>query len=149
MNNVSELLEKLNNEFNDKLSASEDLHAIYCSTIDIVDFLKALKDSYNYNMLLDITSVDYNDYFEVVYHVMCQDNADILRIKVKLQKGSEHIPSVMSIWKAADVQEREIFDLMGIIFDGRKNLKRILCPDDFNGHPLRKDYKLNIVDRFG
>jgi NADH-quinone oxidoreductase subunit C len=58
------------------------------------------------------------------------------------------MPSIVSLWMAADPQEREVYDMMGIIFEGHGNLTRILCPDDFEGHPLQKSFKLDKVSRF-
>ncbi len=63
-----------------------------------------------------------------------------LAVRVVTDRNDPHIPSVAHVWAAADWHEREAFDLMGIIFDGHPNLERILCPDDWVGHPLRKDY---------
>jgi len=62
-------------------------------------------------------------------------------VRVEVDRGDPHIPSVAHVWPAADWHEREAYDLMGIIFDGHPNLERILCPDDWEGHPLRKDYE--------
>ncbi|MFO0838435.1 MAG: NADH-quinone oxidoreductase subunit C [Phycisphaerae bacterium] len=67
-----------------------------------------------------------------------------IAIKVRVDRDSPHIPSVADIWPAADWHEREAFDLLGIAFDGHPNLKRILCCDDWVGHPLRKDYEFPL-----
>lgn len=62
-------------------------------------------------------------------------------VRVEIDRDSPHIPSVADVWPAADWHEREAYDLMGIVFDGHPDLRRILCPDDWVGHPLRKDYE--------
>jgi NADH-quinone oxidoreductase subunit C len=141
------LTEKLNALFNNELEISEDKQSVVVKKEQLLELMRVLKDDIKYIMLADITAVDYNDYFELIYHVMNTD-ADLLEIKARLEKDHADMPSLTSVWKAADVQEREIYDLMGISFSGHGNLKRILCKDDFEGHPLRKDFKLDIVSRF-
>lgn len=148
MDNVSQLVEKLNSQFNGSLEISEDEQSIYASRENIVKLLQTLKDSHNYVILGDLTAAEYEDRLEVVYHVMEIENADVIRVKVKLPKDAPKTPSIVSVWNAANVQEREVYDLMGITFEGHPNLKRILLQDDFVGHPLRKDFKLESVSRF-
>jgi len=110
-----------------------------------LDNLTILKEK-DFDYLSDISSVDYLNYgdndkrFALSYHLYSLNNNVRLRIKVLLDEA-EAVPSVMEIWKTADFHEREAFDLMGIGFSGREGLKRILLPDDWIGHPLRKDYK--------
>ena len=88
-----------------------------------------------------ITSVDYLDYFEVVYQLTSIKHNHSLVVKTRCY-GRENpaLPSVVSVWRGADFQEREIYDLMGISFEGHPNLKRIFLWEGFPGHPLRKDY---------
>lgn len=85
---------------------------------------------------------------EVLYHLssMFQRHRIVLRVRLpRWQDGVEgrlpHMPSVTSVWPAADWHEREVYDLSGVQFDGHPRLERILCPDDWQGHPLRKDYQ--------
>lgn len=148
MADASQLFERLNAQFGSNLELSEDGQAIYCPKDSIVKLLQVLGESQKYTFLTDLTAVENAEDLEVVYHVMMMENADLLRLKVKLAKDSLRIPSITSLWASADVLEREVFDLFGIIFDGHDNLTRILCPDDFVGHPLRKDFKLDIISRF-
>jgi NADH-quinone oxidoreductase subunit C len=68
----------------------------------------------------------------------------VFAIRVEMDRDSPHIPSVADVWPAADWHEREAYDLMGIVFDGHPDLRRILCPDDWEGHPLRKDYEFPL-----
>lgn len=148
MADASQLFEKLNSQFGSNLELPEDRQAIYCPKDSIVKFLQVLSESQKYTFLTDLTAVENAEDLEVVYHVMMMENADLLRVKVKLAKDSLRVPSITSLWASADVLEREVFDLFGIVFDGHDNLTRILCPDDFVGHPLRKDFKLETVSRF-
>jgi NADH-quinone oxidoreductase subunit C len=78
--------------------------------------------------------------FEVNYHLLSLDRRERLRLKVSLSGSDPTIPSVTSIWPTANWHERESFDLMGIRFEGHPDLSRILMPDEWEGHPLRKDY---------
>jgi NADH-quinone oxidoreductase subunit C len=95
----------------------------------------------SYSYLTDITSVDYYDFFEVVYHLSSLERNTMLVLKVRCyDRNNPRVPSVTSLWKGADYMEREIFDLMGIRFTGHPNLKRILLWEGFSGYPLRKDY---------
>jgi len=147
MVDINNLLEKLNKHFNGQLELSESVQAIYADRENIVDAIKILKEELGFGRLADITSADYEDRYEVIYHLL-NVKAELLVVKVKLQKDDMEIPTITSLWKAADPQEREIYDLMGITFKGHGNLTRILCVDDFVGHPLQKSFKLDKVSRF-
>ena len=102
-----------------------------------------LKDTpgLDFDYLTSITAVDYYDYFEVVYQLTSLKHNHSLAVKTRCyEREKPRLPSVVSLWRGADLQEREIYDLMGISFDGHPNLKRIFLWDGFEGHPLRKDY---------
>src|SRR5659263_383003 len=94
-----------------------------------------------------ITGIDYGDRFEVVYNFLSYSKKQNLVLKVVLDHTDPEVTSLSSIWKVADWLERETYDLVGIKFSGHPNLKRILLPDGWIGHPLRKDYDMN-VDQF-
>ncbi len=85
--------------------------------------------------------------FDIVYHLVSLTHKHVLVLKVGVEE-SQKIPSVTSIWKGADWNEREIFDLFGLSFEGHPDLRRILMPDEWKGHPLRKDYALAEEDKF-
>ena len=96
-----------------------------------------------FNYLCDLTAVDWypsEPRFEVVYHLLSIPKKERVRLKVKLDGSSPAIESVTSVWPSANFYEREVFDLFGVRFTGHPNLKRIMMPDDWEGHPLRKDY---------
>jgi len=78
--------------------------------------------------------------FSVVYHLLSHETAERVTVKAYVSEDQAELPSVESIWKTADWQEREIYDLFGISFIGHPNLIRIMNPDDYQGHPLRKEY---------
>jgi len=102
-----------------------------------------LKDTpgLDFDYLTSITAVDYYDYFEMVYQLTSLKHNHSLVVKTRCyEREKPKLPSVVSLWRGADFQEREIYDLMGISFDGHPNLKRIFLWQGFQGHPLRKDY---------
>ncbi|MCZ6679442.1 MAG: NADH-quinone oxidoreductase subunit C [Candidatus Poribacteria bacterium] len=118
----------------------------------LMEFLKNSPELV-YDYLVDVTAVDYSlmedvltkyDYarFMVVYHLYSHKNRARLRVKVPVHEKELHIPSMASLWRAANWLERETYDMFGITFDNHPDLRRILMPDDYEGHPLRKDYPL-------
>jgi NADH/F420H2 dehydrogenase subunit C len=108
--------------------------------LDVFKFLNS-DSELDFAFLNAVTAVDYVEYFELVYHLLSMRNNTSAVIKSKIFGREElSVPSVFSIWQGADLQEREIWDLMGIRFDGHPNMKRVLLWEGFPGHPLRKDY---------
>jgi NADH-quinone oxidoreductase B subunit len=100
-----------------------------------------LRDSHSYDYLANLTSVDYADCYEVVYHLASTKNGGpVLGAKVRTEKENPKVPSMVPVWPGADFQEREVYDMMGIVFEGHHNLKRILMWEGFEGWPLRKDF---------
>jgi NADH-quinone oxidoreductase subunit C len=102
-----------------------------------------LKDTpgLDFDFLSYITVVDYYEYFEVVYHLTSLEHNHSLVMKARCYgRDNLSLPSVVSLWRGADFQEREIYDLIGISFDGHPNMRRIFLWDSFEGHPLRRDY---------
>jgi NADH-quinone oxidoreductase subunit C len=109
--------------------------------LKITSFLKTTQ-GLDFNYLNYITAVDYQTYFEVIYNLISLEHNHSLNIKTRLtDRDKPELPSLVSLWKGADFQEREIYDLFGISFSGHPNLKRIFLWEGFQGYPLRKDYK--------
>jgi NADH-quinone oxidoreductase subunit C len=103
----------------------------------------ATEPSIAFSFLSDISAVDrfpLEPRFEVNYHLLSLERRDRLRLKVRLPGADPVIQSVTSVWPTANWHERESFDLMGIRFEGHPDLTRIVMPDEWEGHPLRKDY---------
>ncbi len=100
------------------------------------------------NHLMDLCGVDCSglgkDYFEVVYNLYSISQHHMLRLKARVPTDDCRINSVTTVWKGANWHERECFDLLGIVFDGHPDMRRILLPDDWQGYPLRKDYPLQL-----
>lgn len=93
-----------------------------------------------FERLVMVTAVDYREYLELVYRVHSRSISASLVVKTRVAPDSARVASVCSVWPAANWQEREVFDLLGIEFEGHPDLRRILLPDEFDGHPLRKEY---------
>ncbi len=95
----------------------------------------------DFAFLVSISAVDYVEYFELVYHLLSMRLNRSVTLKTRCYGRDEPtVPSVVDVWQGADLQEREIWDLMGVRFEGHPNMKRILLWEDFPGHPLRKDF---------
>jgi NADH-quinone oxidoreductase subunit C len=104
--------------------------------------MRALKAS-GFNYLEDLTAVDWypsEPRFQIVYHLLSFSLKQRMRLIVRLDSDAASVDSVTPEWPAANFYEREIFDLFGVNFGGHPNQRRIMMPEDWNGHPLRKDY---------
>lgn len=109
------------------------------------EFFGYLKNELQFEFLMDITAVDYKGReprFEVVYHLYSFRNNNRLRVKVRVPESDPVVDSLMPLWSGANWFEREVYDMFGIKFRGHPDLRRILMYDEFEGHPLRKDYPL-------
>jgi NADH-quinone oxidoreductase subunit C len=103
-----------------------------------------LRDEEKFDMLADLTAVDWprrEKRFDVVLNLYSFEKNERLRLKVHAA-DAEEVPSVVSVWPTANWQEREVYDMFGIVFAGHPDLKRILLPDEWQGYPLRKDYDI-------
>ena len=139
---ISELKSVIDEEVPGAVSHCDESN-IWVHPQSLYEVCTTLKDPKQLDLayLTSITAVDYVDYFELVYHLLSMKTNRSAVIKAKCSgRQSLSVPSVSHVWRGADLQEREIWDLMGITFDGHPNLKRILLWEGFDGHPLRKDY---------
>lgn len=120
--------------------------SVYVKRERIVDVCRFLRDSHQFNYLSDLTGfdrgIDQTPRFEVVYHLLSLPNKVRVRLKVQVDEDDCVVPSVVEVWKTANWHERETFDLFGIRFAGHPDLRKILTPEDLEGHPLRKDFPL-------
>ena len=116
--------------------------------LEVLTVLK--KDSdYQFNLLSNLTAVDYVEYFELIYHLYSLPLKHAITLKTRCTSAQASIPSVTVLWPSADFQEREVYDLLGVRFTGHPNLLRILMPDDFPEHPLRKAYQFTPIEEKG
>ncbi len=113
--------------------------------VAVCSFLKGSPDS-KFDFLADLCGADRGPEeeprFEVNYHLFSTTSYHRLRLKVLLNEGDVHVPTVNGVWRTANWHERETYDLVGIVFDGHPDLRRILLPDDWQGYALRKDFPL-------
>jgi len=109
----------------------------------VLELARYLRDEQGYDYCSMVTSIDWPQYLEVVYYLYgVAQPKDALVLRVRLaDKGNPVMPSLTPVWPGADFQEREVYDMMGVRFEGHPNLRRILLWDGFEGYPLRKDYK--------
>jgi NADH-quinone oxidoreductase subunit C len=119
--------------------------SIYIGRSSLREACALLRDDQNcpFNFLSDVTCVDWHPQeprFEVVYQLLSISRKERVRLKVRLESDSPAVESVTSVWPAANFFEREVFDLFGVRFTGHPYLRRIQMPENWEGHPLRKDY---------
>jgi NADH-quinone oxidoreductase subunit C len=124
-----------------------DEMTIYIDRSNIREACALLRDDAEcaFNFLSDVTCVDWfpgEPRFEVVYHLLSISKKERVRLKVRLDSASPVVDSITPVWPGANYFEREVFDLFGIRFSGHPYLVRLLMPEDWEGHPLRKDYQV-------
>ena len=111
----------------------------------LLDVLRLAKEGHDFRQLYDLTAADYLEqepYIHVIYHLNCLHPPAKLMLKARVDREGGTLPSATGLWSMANWYEREVYDLFGVVFDGHPDLKRILMPDDWIGHPLRRDYPL-------
>ena len=115
----------------------------------LVEVSKILRDSLKFEMCMGVSGVHYPEQsgreLHAVYPLLSITNNRRIRLEVSVPDNDAHIPSVVEVWAGNNWHERETFDMFGIIFDGHPGLTRILMPDDWQGHPQRKDYALGGI----
>lgn len=139
------------------VSYSRGQRVVHPSRADHVKVLKKLLDD-GYTMCSDLTAVDYLTHpgrelpdgitaerFEVVLNLTSIVTRDRIRVRVQVPESEATIASVFDLWPGTEAMEREVFDMFGIVFDGHPDLTRILMPEDWDGHPLRKDYAVGRI----
>jgi NADH-quinone oxidoreductase subunit C len=124
--------------------------SIIVPPMQIVDVCKALRDDFDFELLVEETAVDYwpqeTPRFHVVYGVRSLQKNQFLMLRVPLEGNAPSLPTIESVYANANWFEREIWDMFGIRFDNHSDLRRILMPADWQGHPLRKDYPLGYEE---
>ncbi len=136
----------------------DGLEVLHVGAGGLIEVVTALRDE-GYGMLLDLTAVDYLTYaaprdlpseipaqrFEVVVHLLSLEHRSRIRIKVQVDPAAAVVPSLFDLFPGAETMEREVFDMYGIAFDGHPDMTRVLMPEDWVGHPLRKDYAIGRI----
>lgn len=144
---IEQIQQRLKNEFNDAILAlntesnfEPSINVHQDNLIDIMLFLRD-DDELKFDYLACLSGMDYKETLGVVYHLYSIGKKHRVTIKVEVPKDNPKVPSISKVWRTADWHEREAYDMFGVIFEGHENLIRILNPYDWEGHPLRKDYK--------
>ena len=125
----------------------DEQQAIIVPADKLLELMQGLKDEFALDFLTNETAVDYPEdgKFEMVYNLNSICHGYTVMVKTSVNRDNPVLPSLFPIWGGANWQEREVYDLMGIVFTGHPNLKRILLDDKFDGHPLRKDFQWESV----
>jgi NADH-quinone oxidoreductase subunit C len=129
-------------------SRFRDNDRVVVSAERLVEVLTCLKHDGGFDMLVDITAVDYLEYedasdrFGVIYCLLNTATGERVIVKTFVNDPDPTLPSMYPLWKSADWTEREVYDMYGIRFAGHPDLRRILMPDEFTSYPMRKDYPL-------
>ena len=146
MMTFEEISGKLSAKFAEKILAiKNDVKPdayVLVSADAILEVAKYLRDEENFDFLNSISGIDLKGKLGAVYHISSIATKDKIVLRVEVENQNPIIPSVESIWKTANWHEREAFDLIGIVFSNHPDLRRILLPYDWEGHPLKKDYQV-------
>lgn len=150
--NLDETLDKLKNSFEESLLSIKKFRGettVIVKPSNLHDILKFLKED-GFNYLVDVSSAHFpeREEIELLYLVRDLKNKRQVRIKTSLPVEEPRINSACDIWAGANWMEREVFDLMGVIFEGHPDLRRILMPEDFEDFPLRKEYPMEGDDEY-
>jgi len=149
---VADQLERAYPEFNDaieKVIVDRGELTLHIKREKLFEVAKVLRDTLRFEVCLGVSGVHYPEdkglELHAVYPLLSMTNNRRIRLEVSVPDSDPHIPSLVEVWAGNNWHERETFDMFGIIFDGHPALTRILMPDDWPGHPQRKDYPLGGI----
>jgi len=148
----SELTQALSAAFGDSILAFETYagqNFLTAKPASVIAILELLKTNHAFDFLVDITAVDYPlrpERFDLIYILYSYPRNERIRVKTRLMDG-EPATSAVPVFAGANWLEREVFDMFGIVFSGHPDLRRILLPEDWTGHPLRRDYPILGMDK--
>jgi len=150
------ILARLRERLGDRLLATHEYRGDHTAVVAREGLVAALSlcrddDALAFDLLVDVTAVDYLRFpgredgprFEVVYHLYSIAHGHRVRLKVPVEQDDPVVPTATGLWPIANWLEREVWDMFGIRFDGHPDLRRLLMYEEFEGHPLRKDYPIN------
>jgi len=140
-------------------SESRDQTVLHVPREQLAEVVMELRDEHGFNMCIDVTAVDYISYdsprnlpdgikperFEIVVNLLSMGERKRLRVRVQVPGDDAVVPTLFDVHPGTEAMEREVFDMFGIRFDGHPDLTRILMPEDWVGHPLRKDYPVGRI----
>ena len=145
--------------FDQLVTYSRGQSVLHVDRADLQSLVKRLRDDEGYNVCIDVTAVDYLTYtsprhlpdgiaperFEVVVMLLSHEHRSRLRLRVQVPETDPSVPTLFDVHPGTEAMEREVYDMFGIRFDGHPDLTRILMPEDWEGHPLRKDYAVGRI----
>ena len=150
------ILARLRERLGDRLVATHEYRGDHTAVVARESLVAALSlcrddNALAFDLLVDVTAVDYLRFpgredgprFEVVYHLYSIGHGHRVRLKVPVEQDDPVVPTATGLWPIANWLEREVWDMFGIRFDGHPDLRRLLMYEEFEGHPLRKDYPIN------
>jgi NADH-quinone oxidoreductase subunit C len=146
---IKVIYEKLQQELSGKYQQAWDsfgMLVLEVSLEQLLPLVERLKSDFAFDLLLDITAVDYQEReqrFELVYHLFSGQHRKRVRIKASIAENETRVPTVIQLYGSANYLEREVHEMYGISFDGNDDLRPILLYEGFEGHPLRKDYRID------
>jgi NADH-quinone oxidoreductase subunit C len=147
---IQPIVVALQERFNADTYEFREEMSLLLSPEHIVDACKALRDEFGFELLSEETAVDYwpeqTPRFHIVYRVRSLQHNLILGMRVPLDGNAPSMPSIVEVYENANWFEREIWDMFGVRFDGHPDLRRLVMPQDWEGHPLRKDYPLGYEE---
>jgi len=150
---TEELFNILKSQFESvEIKEGKNYPEFYIPASELTTFCKFLKDDdrFSFDFLFNLTAVDWIEYFNLVYHLESTKNNKCIVVKSKVEgRDNVSIDTVSMLWPAAEFFEREVFDLFGINFNNHPDMRRLFLEENWNGHPLRKDYidEINIIER--
>ncbi len=142
------IIELVKNKFSDSIEDTIEFRGETTFVVKadrLIDVCTFLRDDQRFDFLSDVSAVDHypaEPRFDVNYHLYSMEHNRRLRLKVRLAGADPIVPSATSVWPGANWHEREVYDLIGVKFSGHPDLRRIFLPDDYLGHPLRRDAPL-------
>ena len=144
------IIKALQKEFDSSIEEFRDEVHVFVTPEQIVDALTLLRDKYEFELLSALTAVDYfpqqSPRFHVVYQLSSLAKNIVLQLRVPVNGDQPKVPTATRVYAVANWREREVLDMFGIEFEGHPDPRRILNPDDMDGHPLRKDFPLGYEE---
>lgn len=148
--NLSTIIENLVKRFDGQVTEFAGEASLILPVEKIAEAARVIHDEFNFDMLSAVTAVDYwpqeSPRFHLVYRFTSIPNRQTLNLRVPVPAISPSAPTLEKVYKNANWQEREVYDMFGIKFDGHSDLRRILMPHDWEGHPQRRDYPLGYEE---
>jgi len=147
---LNNAVEAIQQKFNAESRSFREQVTLHLNNDQIIPACKMLRDEFSFNILTDETAVDYwgrkEPRFEIMYQLHCREHDIRLFLRTGVSEENPSLPSMTEVFPNANWYEREIWDLFGIKFEGHPDLRRLLLPKDWEGHPLRKDQAIKVEE---